>query len=113
VTLRAGETDRRVTIQRDTGVTRDTDGAPIDGWVTYLAWWAKKQFLGGHEGETGEGRSATATVQWSGRYSADVAAVSPTKFRINDGGVLYDILSVDDSNKRQGELVLITTQRGA
>jgi SPP1 family predicted phage head-tail adaptor len=111
--MRAGELDRRITIEQNTGVTRDTDGAEIENWPTFATVWAKQEDLGGSEGETGEGRTASATVQWTIYYSAEVAALSPTKFRINEGGVLYDITRVDDSKKRQGELILITRQRGA
>lgn len=110
---RAGERDRPITIEQDTGVTRDTDGAEIDGWVAFKSVWAKKVSIGGSEGETGEGRSATATVQWELQYTTSLDPVRATKFRVNDHGVLFDITYVDDTRKRQGELVLMTTQRGA
>jgi head-tail adaptor len=107
---RAGELDRFVIIEQDTGATRDTDGAPLDGWTKFVDWWAKKESLEGSEGETGEGRVATVRYQWSGHY---ITGVKPTKMRINEDGVLHDIVVVDDTKKRRGELVVITKQRGA
>jgi len=102
----------QVVLEQDTGVTRDTDGAPLDGWTTFATVPALKDVLGGSEIETGEGRTASATVRWHLADSAALAAVKPTKFRINEGGVLFDIINVDRKTAR-GQLHLMTKQRGA
>lgn len=105
----AGEHDRLITIKRDAGTTRDTDGAEIPAAVIVASAWAKRIPIGGSEGETGEGRVATTSYRWELRHY--LPGITATKMWVDERGVQHDILQALEVGRRAG-LHLITKQRG-
>ena len=113
--MRAGRLDRLITIQRKTE-TYSSSGAPMDGWavvgVTRRA--ASYRPLRGDERFSDPQRVADEQVEFSIRYSTDVAELSPLDRIIypalsgdSPGDVpatrhIYDILAVPEIGRREG-----------
>lgn len=107
--IRAGDLDRLVTIEQPTE-TRNAIGEKAQTWSSFATWWTQKQRAGGSETLAAGQRFGSAVDLWKGRYISGVT----TKMRINDGGVTYDIVEVDDSGRRtEGGMFLTTRQRSA
>lgn len=105
--MRAGKLQRKVLIEQAVE-TQDSRGEPIAAWSTFSPWWAEPIFNGGGESQAADQQQhGTAQLGWKGRYLPGVVA----KMRLNDNGVFYDIIDVDDTQRRDGKLQLMTTRR--
>ncbi len=108
--MRAGELIRYITIE-SLPLTQDTRGEPTPGVpTTFATLWAKQETFGGASEQqlADQGQFATAVVIWLLRY---IPGVLP-KMRVNESGVIYEIIGVDESKLRIGELRLHTTRLG-
>lgn len=106
--MAAGKRDHYTTIEKSTST--QAVGEPVVTWSTHAPWWAEKLLLGGIEGlAAGQIQFGVARHEWRGGYLLGVT----TKMRLNERGVLHDIDHVDETERRQGKLRLVTTQRGA
>ena len=109
--MQAGVLDRYVTIEQ-LPLTQDTRGAPIPGApTTFATCWAKIENYGSPAEQqlAGQGQFATAAYTWLLRYIPGVLA----KMRINESGTIYEIIGVDDTKQRLGELRLAAIRLGA
>lgn len=98
--MRAGELDRRITLQRAV-TTRDDFNAPVETWLDLARVWAK--FTPVNDGErfrAGE-RAAEVQARFLIRYSSQVADVSPKDRLIFDGRT-YAISHVKEVGRREG-----------
>jgi len=108
--VQAGALDRYVTIEQ-VPLTQDTRGEPIPGApTTFATLWARQEsFNGANEQQVAEqGQFATAVITWLLRY---IPGVLPN-MRVNENGVTYDIIGVDETKMRIGELRLQTVRHG-
>lgn len=108
--MQAGALDRYITIDQ-LPLTQDTRGEPIPGApTTFATLWARQEsFSGAAEQQLADqGQFASAVVTWLTRY---IPGVLP-KMRVNEGGVIYEIIGVDETKFRVGELRLQTVRLG-
>lgn len=108
--LSTGELDRYIAIEIK-AETQNTRGDPVPGTATLFAnAWAKfDQIKGREQVSGGEKAFAIADGQWTMRYLTGVL----NTMQINEGGVIHDIVDIDDTRKREGVLCVYTTLRAA
>lgn len=106
--MEAGRLDRKITIE-SIPETQNPAGEAVPGTPVVVATlWGQKTRSGGGEGQVADQPFAVGRYHWQLRY---VAGVIP-KMVLNDNGVLADILEVDETGRRQGELHLEVIERG-
>jgi SPP1 family predicted phage head-tail adaptor len=95
--MQIGRLDRKITIESVTE-TRDSVGQPVETWATFATTWAQKK-----DGSGGESTKADQTIAELGStfITRHVSGVTP-KMRINEGGSIYDILSVSEIGRAAG-----------
>jgi SPP1 family predicted phage head-tail adaptor len=99
--IRAGELNRRITIQQGT-VTKDTSGAPQTTWTTHVTVWAGREHLPGRELWQAMQVREHVPVRYKIRYLATVTA----RMRLVDGSRTFDITSVSP-DARNTEMILL------
>lgn len=97
--LRAGNLDRRITIERAT--LTDNGMCRVPGWATLRTCWAMRRPDRGGERADNDQRQATAAVVYRVRWWAAAASVSPAD-RIVDQDIVFDIVSVLEIGRREG-----------
>ena len=115
--LKAGELDRRISIEQNTP-TRDAHGEPIASWSRIgRVRWARYRPLLGAERFGGDQFIAQEQVEFLVRWSLDLAALSPTDrvvFTVTDdtpeAQTIYDIMAVHEVGRREG-LRIMTARR--
>ncbi|MBN8959082.1 MAG: phage head closure protein [Rhizobiales bacterium] len=118
--MRAGRLDRKITIQRKT-VTQSSSGAPIETWAAIShRRWASYRPVRGDERFGGEQWAASEQVEFSIRYSSDVADLSPLDRVIYPApdvdtptpadNTIFDIMAVQEIGRREG-LRLVAARR--
>lgn len=107
--IAAGTLDRRITIEQATKA-QNARGEVVLTWpgTTFATLWGQKTRTGGGERQEGRQQHAVGSYHWLVRYISGVT----TEMRVNDGGVYADIVEVDESRRRQGELHLEVVERG-
>ena len=93
-------------------VTVDAIGNHTNSWQPYYSCYATVSSEGGKEmtdaGMVVDDSTADFTVRWCKR----TAAITSTGFRVESGGILYDILSVDHMNFRHKSIKLKCQKAG-
>lgn len=102
----SGELDQRITIQTYTP-TRGGSGQQIQTWTTFATRWAQVQTSGGSESFYNPQLVAESSHKLKLRY---ITGVKPT-MRILWSGHTLDIIHVDESRKRQGELYILAREK--
>lgn len=100
--MRAGDLDQRITIQI-AAISRGGSGEQIQTWQTWRTVWASVQTAGGFEKFYNPQLVAESTHKILIRYLANVTA----DMRITWGSKSLDIIHVDESRRREGELYLL------
>lgn len=95
--MRAGELDRRVTIEQPTE-TRDSYGEPVTTWSELATVWASREDMRGQERFTAQQVHSELTTVFRMRYRDDVT----TKMRLKENGVIFDIEEVVETGRREG-----------
>lgn len=103
--LRAGDLNRRITIERDTP-TDDGFGRE-SAWTALRTCWASRRIDRGSERYANDQRQAQVTVIFRVRWWPGAASVTPAD-RINDQGQLFDILSALEIGRREGLEMMAT-----
>lgn len=104
----AGQRWHAITIE-SVPETQDSRGAPIPGTpTTFATAFASYRELSGTELIAAGQPFASDLAMWG--ISPVIAGVTP-KMRINEGGQYHDIIQVDTTKVRQGELWLMTRRR--
>lgn len=93
--MRAGELDRRITIERYVE-TRGDFNEPIMTWEPLVTVWCAKRDASAGESYRAQSVSAQITTRFTIRYSSQVADVNP-KDRIIYEGRVYNITAVREA----------------
>lgn len=98
--IRAGELDRRITLQRAT-VAPNEFNEPVETWSDLARVWAKyTPVADGERFRAGE-RAAEVQARFLIRWSSQVASVNP-KDRLVFDGRIYAITNVKEIGRREG-----------
>jgi SPP1 family predicted phage head-tail adaptor len=100
--MKAGDLDQQITIQV-AALSRGATGEQIVTWATYKTVWAQVLTSGGFEKFYNPQLVAESTHKILIRYLANVTA----DMRITWGSKSLDIIHVDESRRREGELYLL------
>jgi SPP1 family predicted phage head-tail adaptor len=100
--IRAGDLDQRITLQQITE-TRDSFGGVTETWTDVATVWAGISMLSGRESFAAQHVYAEATHRVIVRYRTGVDA----KMRVKWGSKYLNIISVDETVRRKGMLVLV------
>ncbi len=88
--MRAGELNKRITIQTKGTPTRDSFGAEVIAWSTFATVWAAVEPLSGREYLAAQQATATVDTRIRIRYFAGVLP----EMRIVYGSRTFEIVSV-------------------
>lgn len=102
--MRIGKLDQRVTIQRAVNTT-GSGGGVTKTWATVATVWAHVISQRGDESFRAAAERARHTVKVLVRYRAGVTPA----MRLVWNGQNYDVVDVDESLRRSGELWLMAT----
>lgn len=100
--MRAGDLDRRVTLQR-AAITQDTTGQEIETWSTLgpSKIWASWRRASARETLAAAEKSAIVTDVFEVRYDSAWSDLNP-KDRLVYSGRTYDIAEVTEIGRREG-----------
>lgn len=99
--INAGDLDRRITLQKPV-VTRGSDGAENLAYSSVVTVWANYMAEGGKEVYLAKRTNAEVRALFQIRYRSGITP----KWRVKFGNRYFEILFINDTNARQGELVL-------
>ena len=94
--MRAGDLDRRITIEQSTD-TADSFGTPVPGWSELDVVWAKVRRRFGREFLEG-GVQAEADIVFTIRYRSDVTHAMRVVYDADN----YDIVSIIEVGRQEG-----------
>lgn len=106
--LQAGLLDRRVTIVRPAGFTRNAHNEQVEGTPTTEARWASVKPAPGTERFQSAETAAQAPMRFVFRWEDDLVRV--TDRLLHDDGREYAISSVTEIGRREGWEVLATAR---
>lgn len=98
----AGRRDHRITIERLSSVQDADTGEPIETWLSAGRRWAEKGYRAAREGMTAGGVQAIRVVRYAVLRDSVTRDLSPHGFRIVDGGVVLDIIEVNEIGANVG-----------
>lgn len=102
----AGRLDRKIIIQRFT-TTQDAYGEPIETWVDHITTWANVLPQTGREWFNSQRELSERAARFVFRFEDDVTV----KDRISYDGEYWDILNINEINRREGlEIVAKVTE---
>ena len=109
--MRAGDLNRRITIQR-VSVTQDEYNNDVETWEDFCTVWASYEPLSDGERLRAGERAAEASARFQIRHSSQVADVSAWD-RLLFGCVVHNISHVKEIGRREGiELTTIARADG-
>ena len=101
--MRAGQLNRRVTIERKTGGV-DAIGQPLpEGWETFAQVWANVRFLSGSEAIKADAQTSVVKASIRIRYRTGIDA----GMRVIHGAAIYEIKAVLPDEVRREYLDLV------
>ena len=105
--MKSGALDQRIILHKQT-ITRGANGEEIASWAAWKTVWAAVKTSSGNERVNGPQLVAEATHKIMIRYLSGVEPV----MRVNWRGKDLDIIFVDESRRRQGEMNLFCKEAG-
>lgn len=99
--LRAGDLNRRITIERFTSTQDSGSGEEVRTWFTHATVWASKWDVSDGERIAAAEVQASITTRFVIRFSSQVSDVNP-KDRIAFEGRSYAIEAVKEIGRREG-----------
>ena len=100
--INAGELDQQITLQPLT-VTRGADGSVTKDYSqSNVTVWAQYIAQSGREFYAAQKQNAEVQAAFKIRYRTSI----DTKWRVKYGNRYFEILFINDTSKRQGELML-------
>ena len=99
--IHAGDLDRRITLKGPND-TRGDDGSVRPGYLTGDSIWAQYIAEGGREFFAAQKRNAEVSAVFKIRYRSGVNA----RYRVVYDSRNFDVIFVNDTGKRFGELLL-------
>ena len=100
--INAGELDKRITIQMQS-ITRATDGAETITYTDLATVWAAYLNKSGREFYSAQKINSEVTALFKIRWRTGLS----NKFRIKYGAAYFNILHIDDTKQREGEMLLL------
>lgn len=102
-TLPAGKRGRhRIEIQRLTSAQDADTGQPIETWLSAGQRWAEKGYRAATEGMQAGGVQAIRVVRFAVLRDSMTRQINPGSFRIVDGGIVHDIIEVNEIGANVG-----------
>lgn len=98
--LRAGDLDRRITIQR-ASATRDALNNPIPAWSDLAEVKASKREVSDAERRAAQENAAEISTRFQIHWSPTVADINP-KDRVIYDAIVHEIVAVKELGRRQG-----------
>ena len=90
--------------------TRDEIGQQIPQWQTIFEPWASVNGVGGREyyaaAQVNSENDMTFRIRWSGK----IAGKLTSELRIVYGGIIYNVVHIEDVNERHREFVIRARQ---
>jgi len=102
-----GELDQLIMFQNVASKSRGASGEEIDNWADWKKAWASIKTSGGSESFYNPQLVAMSTHKLKLHY---MSGINPL-MRVRWGVRILDIVHVDDSRRRQGELYLLCQER--
>ena len=99
----------RITVQQDTGTTRDAVGGTAANWTTYAQRWSEVDPLGGSEGFRAEQFEAEVDHVFTMRWDTTTKAITPN-MRISYDSRLFDIQAVINVDERDRWIRLLAKE---
>jgi SPP1 family predicted phage head-tail adaptor len=96
--MRAGELDRRVSLQHRT-ITRNGSGESVATYAGFATVWAGKKDLRGREYFAAQQVNGELQATWTIRWRSDVLV---TDRLVDDAGATFDITHVAEIGRREG-----------
>jgi SPP1 family predicted phage head-tail adaptor len=104
--MRAGQLDRRVTLQSRTTVKSATTGAVSEVFTDLVTVWAQRTDLRGREYFAAQQINADVTAKFRIRWRSGITELH----RIVDGTTTFDIANVAEIGRREGLEILATAK---
>ena len=90
--------------------TRDEIGQQITGWETVFSPWSEVKCSGGREyhaaAQVNSENDMTFRIRWSGK----IAGKLTSELRIVYGGIIYNVIHIEDVNDQHREFVIRARQ---
>lgn len=102
--MRAGDLDRRVTIQQRTLATNEY-GEAVETWSPVATVWAQVQPLRGQERFAAQQHDARVDTRFRLRWRT---GIGPATHRLQHGDDVYEITAVLEIGRREGLEILAT-----
>lgn len=99
--VRAGDLDRRITLQRASTAQDHGTGEEVATWVPIATVWASKRDVSDGERLASAQVQASITTRFVIRWSLGVSDLNP-KDRVMFEGRIYDIAAVKEIGRREG-----------
>ena len=104
--VRAGNLDRRITIEKNTPVQDSDSGELVAGWATLATMWAQVRPLRGSERFEAQRENAERVSVFRIRHRTDIDET----MRIVYGGDEYDIESIAELGRSEGLEITATAR---
>lgn len=105
--MKAGELRHRITLEQPSE-TQDKYGEVLTSWTTLATVYARKEDLTGRELFQAQQVNASVSTRFTIRHRPGLTA----KLRVNHGGTIYNIESIQDPDGRSRQIVLICSRDG-
>lgn len=99
--LRAGDLDRRITLQRAAAVQDPATGERVESWATLATVWASRRRASARETLASAELSAEISDVFEIRYGSAWADLN-ARDRLLFEGRTYNIVTVDEIGRREG-----------
>lgn len=101
-----GRLNHRIIIEKATS-SQGATGEDLETWAAYVARWAAIQPLTGREYFLAQQEQSDISVRVIIRYDSLTKLINPRDYRLNIGGIIYDIETSINSQTSNRELQLM------
>lgn len=99
--MQAGRMNTKIIIEQNTA-TRDSYGAMVESWSTYITTWADRVQQASREFYAINKVNSEVQALYRIRYQSGIDKT----MRINDGGQYYNIIGIEDPGNAHKELLI-------
>lgn len=103
--MNIGNLDKLITIEYDTGNTKNEGGEPVPDWQTYCQAWAKIESKSGSEAYEAEQLVGTIVKEFTIHYQSGITQ----KMRVSYNSEYYDISYIAELGREQ--YLVITAEK--
>jgi head-tail adaptor len=98
----AGRRRHRITIERRTASQHPDTGQPVETWLRVASRLAEKGYRSAREGIEAGGVQAIRVVRYAVLRDDVTRQINPHEFRVVDGGVVHDLIEVNEIGDNAG-----------